>query len=325
MCFSCRNLITALTATCIGVAAAACHAQPLAKYPAKPIRLVVAFGVGSPSDALARTIVPKLSETWDQPVVVDNRPGDNGVVGAAIVAKAIADGHTLLITSASFVVSAVMHAKMPYDSRKDFTGVMELAPSAGVLVVSPSLGVRSLKEFIAFANAQPKGISFGSGGVGMGTYINAERFRFAAGISAAHIPFPDTQQSVVATAAGQVHYCFTAVRNALPSIKEGKLLALGVNTAHPMLRDVPPIVDTLPGFEDAGSYMLLVPAATPAPVVQQLANEFTRIVRLADVKQKLLAEGLVAAASPSREYNQLLRSQIDSLAKFVRVANIKVE
>ena len=182
MCLSCRSLGSALIAGCVGVAAATSHAQMLEAFPVKPIRIVVPFSVGSPSDALARTIGPRLSEPWGQPVVLDNRPGANGVTGTAIAAKATADGHTILITSASFVTSAVMHARLPYDPSKDFTGVMQLAPSAGVLVVPPSLGVKSLKEFIAFAKSRPGGVYFGSGGIGMGTYMNAERFRFAAGI-----------------------------------------------------------------------------------------------------------------------------------------------
>jgi len=318
-------LTSTIVAGCVCVAAAADNAQTLRTFPVKPIRVMVPFAVGSPSDALARTIGPKMSERWGQPVVLDNRPGANGVTGTAIAAKATPDGHTLLITSASFVASAVMHAKLPYDPRKDFTGVMQLAPSAGVLVVSPSLGVKSLKEFIAFAKARRGGIYFGSGGIGMGTYINAERFRFAAGISAAHVPFPDTQQSMVETATGRVHYCFTAVRNALPFLKQGKLLALGVNTAHPLLRDVPTIFDTLPSFEDAGSYMLLAPAATPRPIVKQIANEVTRILSLADVKQRMLAEGLVPATKPPGEYNEILQSQLESLGRFVRAAGIKIE
>ena len=139
MCLSRRTLLSTLIAGCVGVAAATSHAQTLQAFPVKPIRLVVPFPVGSPSDALARTIGPRISERWGQPVVLDNRPGANGVTGTAIAAKATADGHTILITSASFVTSAVMHAKLPYDPSKDFTGVMQLAPSAGVLVVSPSL------------------------------------------------------------------------------------------------------------------------------------------------------------------------------------------
>ena len=321
----CRTLVSTVLAGCISVAATTGHAQTLETFPVKPIRLVVPFPVGSPSDVLARTIGPKMSERWGQPVVLDNRPGANGVTGTAIAAKATPDGRTVLITSASFVTSAVMHPKLPYDPRKDFTGVMQLAPSAGVLVVSPSLGVKSLKELIALAKAQPGGIYFGSGGIGMGTYMNAERFRFAAGISAAHVPFPDTQQSMIETATGRVHYCFTAVRGALPFLKEGKLLALGVNTPHPLLRDVPTISDLLPGFEDAGSYMLLAPAATPRLLVEQIANEVTRILNVPDVKQGLLGQGLVAVTTPQGDYNQILRSELESLARFVRAAGIKVE
>ena len=320
-----RTLVSTLIAGCVGVAAVTGHAQTLQAFPVKPIRLVVPFPVGSPSDVLARTIGPRMSERWGQPVVLDNRPGANGVTGTAIAGKATPDGHTILITSASFVTSAVMHAKLPYDPRKDFIGVMQLAPSAGVLVVSPSLGVKSLKEFIAFAKARPGGIYFGSGGIGMGTYMNAERLRFAAGVSAAHVPFPDTQQSMIETATGRVHYCFTAVSNALPFLKEGKLLALGLNTPHPLLRDVPTISDFLPSFEDAGSYMLLAPAATPRLMVEQIANEVTRILNLSDVKPSLLAQGLVAVTTPQRDYNQTLRSQLESLAGFVRTAGIKVE
>jgi tripartite-type tricarboxylate transporter receptor subunit TctC len=130
---------------------------------------------------------------------------------------------------------------------------------------------------------------------------------------------------MIETATGRVHYCFTAVRNALPFLKQGKLLALGVNTAHPLLRDVPTISDTLPGFEDAGSYMLLAPAATPQPIVKQIADEVTRILSLSDVKQSMLAEGLVPATTPSGEYNEILRSQLESLATFVTAAGINIE
>lgn len=215
--------------------------------------------------------------------------------------------------------------QLPYDPRNDFVGIMQLAPSAGVLVASPSLGVKSLKDFIEFAKARPNGILFGSGGIGMGTYMNAELFRFAAGFKASHVPFPDTRQSINETASGSVHYCFTAVRNALPLIREGKLLALGVNTAHPLLRDVPTISDVLPAFRDAGAYILLAPAATPRPIVDQIADAVTGILNLQDVKETLLAQDLLAVTSPQRDYDRTLRSQLESLARFVKTAGIKPE
>ena len=239
--------ITFATAIAVGVVFAAA-AQAQQKFPSKPVRIVVPNPPGSQADTLARMIGQKLSERWGQPVVVDNRTGGVGTVAGSTVAKAAPDGHTLLQT-AGFAISAAFQPNLPY-TLKDFAGVAQLGIGTQVLVVAPSLGVKSVKDFIALAKAQPGKILYGSSAVGTGSHLNGARFALAAGIKVVTVAFKGGPEATLEVMAGRTHYSSVTLFSALPFVNEGKLLALAVATPQrsPLLPDVPALAETLPDF-----------------------------------------------------------------------------
>ena len=230
-----RDLLTFLI--CVLTAGAA-GAQG---YPNKPVKLVVPFTAGSATDILARTVGQKLTEMWGQSVVVDNRPGAGGTIGTAIVAKSPPDGYTLLVNSAAHAYNPWIYPNLSFDTVKDFVDVAPFAGQPNVLVVAPSTGYKTVADLINAAKAKPGTLNFGSAGTGSGTHINAEKFRLAAGIDVVHIPYKGTPEALTDTMAGRVTYFFSPISAALPQVKEGKLLAIGVSSAQrsSVLKDVP--------------------------------------------------------------------------------------
>lgn len=216
-----------MAAAALALAASTSAAQG---YPSKPLRIVIPFTPGSASDILARLIAPKLIESWGQQVVVDNRPSAGGTVAGEIVARATPDGHTLMLTSSAFAGSAALYDKLPYDSVRDFSGISQVAETALVLVVAPSLGVKSAQELIALARAKPGYLTFASSGIGSGTHYGSELFKMAAGINVVHVPFRGTPEGITDTMAGRVHYYLTPLLPVMPLVKSGRLLPLGVTT-----------------------------------------------------------------------------------------------
>ena len=229
-------LMAAGLAACLATAPVA--AQP---YPSKPIRIVVPFSAGSQSDFLARVIGPKMTERWSQQVVVDNRPSAGGTVAGGIVAGAAPDGHTLMLTSSAFAVSAALYEKLPYDPIRDFSGVTQVASTALVLVVAPALGVRSAGEFLNLARQKPGQLAYGSAGIGSGTHFATEKLKLAAGLSVVHVPYKGVPEAMTDTMAGRNQFVLSPVVPALPLIRGGRLLALAVSTVQrvPVLPDVP--------------------------------------------------------------------------------------
>ena len=301
-------------------------AQTGQNFPSKPVRMLTG-AYGSPSDILARTLGPKMSESWGQPVVVDNRAGEAGTIAAAILAKAVPDGYTLLLISAQFTIGAALHSNLPYDALKDFAGVTQIGFSTSALFVAPALGVKSVKEFVALAQAKPGQILFSSGGAGSSTHINAERFRFAAGIKAVHVGFKGTPDALIEVLAGRIHYCIVGLGSALPFIKDGRLLALAVSTPQrsPLLPDVPAMAEVLPGFGRDGSHSLLAPAGTPRPVLNQISKEVARILDLPDVKERLHAMSFHLAPSTPEEHDRILRVQIETFSEVAKLVGLKVK
>jgi tripartite-type tricarboxylate transporter receptor subunit TctC len=191
-------------------------------YPSKPIRIVVPFTPGSASDILARLVAPRLTESWGQQVIVDNRPSAGGTVAGGIVAGATPDGHTLMLTSSAFAGSAALYVKLPYDSVRDFSGVTQIASTPLALVVAPALGVASVKDLIALAQQKPGQINFASSGIGSGTHYAGELFKLAAGISVVHVPYRGTPEALTDTMVGRTHYYLTPLLPALPLIRSGR-------------------------------------------------------------------------------------------------------
>ncbi len=297
-------------------------------YPSKPIRIVVPFSAGSASDILARFVGPKFYETWGQQVVVDNRSSAGGTVAGGIVAAATADGHTLMLTSSAFAGSAALYDKLPYDSVKDFSGVSQVAATALVVVVPPSLGAKTLKELIAMAKQKPKQFNFASSGIGSGTHYGSELFNMAAGISAVHVPYKGIPEAVNDTLTGRIHYFITPLLPTISLIQNGRLLALGVTTAKrvPMLPDVPTIAEAaMPGFEYDGWFGMFAPSKTPRAVIEKLNKEVVRILETTDVRDKILKQGALAQASTPEAFDKLVRGEIVTRRKVFAAAGIKPE
>jgi len=295
-------------------------------YPTKPIRIVIPFTPGSASDILARTIGPKMSETWGQQVVVDDRPSAGGTVAGEIVARATPDGHTLMLTSSAFAGSAALYDKLPYDSVKDFSGVSQVAETALVLVVAPSLGVKSAKELIALARAKPGYLTFASSGIGSGTHYGSELFKMAAKIEVVHVPFRGTPEGITDTVAGRVHYYLTPLLPVMPLIKAGRLLPLGVTTAarQPLMPDVPTLAESvLPGFIYDGWFGVLTQSRVPRKTVSQLAREIARILDLAEIKDRIASQGATARSSTPEAFDKLVHGEIVTRKKVFKAAGIK--
>ncbi len=297
-------------------------AQP---FPAKPVRLVVGLGAGAQTDTIARLIGQKLSESWGQPVVIENRTGAGGVIAASMVAKATPDGHTLLLLT-SFAISAALSTNLPYDPLKDFAGVAQVGFTTQALAAAPAWGVKSVKELIALAQSQPGKILYASGAAGLASHLNGEKFRLAAGIKVVNVAFKGGSDVVIETLAGRTQYCFAGLAPVLPFIRDGRLLALAVNTPQrsPVLPDVPTLGETLIEFrKPESSSGMLAPAHTPRPILNQISKEIARVLNLPDVKERLQAIGLTPAPSTPDEYDKILREQITALSKLGRDAGLR--
>jgi tripartite-type tricarboxylate transporter receptor subunit TctC len=297
-------------------------------YPNKPVHVVVPFTAGSATDILARSFGQKLSEMWGQPVVVDNRPGAGGTIGAAVVAKSAPDGYTLLVHSAAHAYNPSIYPNLSYDTVKDFVEIVPLAGQPNVLIVAPSLGVKSVAELIALAKQKPGQLNFGSAGTGSGTHINAEKFKLAAGIDVVHIPYKGTPEALNDTLAGRVTYFFSPISAALPNVREGKLVALGVSTAKrsSALPNVPTVAESgLPGFDYNLWVGLFAPAGTPAELVDKINKDVARALQAPDIKERLANLGAEAMPMTPAEFKNFVHTEIDESAKVIKTAGIKAQ
>jgi tripartite-type tricarboxylate transporter receptor subunit TctC len=293
-------------------------------FPSKPVRVVVPNPAGSQGDALARIIAQKLSEIWAQPVVVDNRTGGVGTVAGSMVVKSAPDGHTLLQT-AGFSISAVLQANLPYDPLKDFVGVVQIGIGTQALIVAPALGVRSVKDFIAFARTQPGKIIYSSSAVGTGSHLNGARFALAAGIKMVTVAFKGGPEAVVEVMAGRSHYSSVTLFSALPHVNDGKLVALAVAPQRaPQLPEVPALAETFPDFKrPENSTGLLAPAGTPRPILVQISKDVARVLDLPEIKERLQGMGYFSAPSTPEEFDSILRAQIETLSRIVTDAGLR--
>ena len=309
----------------VAFAAAPVHAQAQQKFPSKPVRIVVPNPAGSQGDSLARMIGQKMGERWGQPVVVDNRTGGIGTVAGSTVVKAAPDGHTLLQT-AGFSISAALQTSLPYDPLKDFAGVAQIGIGTQVLVVAPALGVKSVKDFIALAKAQPGKIIYGSSAVGTGSHLNGARFALAAGIKVVTVAFKGGPEATIEIMAGRTHFSSVTLFSALPFINDGKLVALAVATPQrsPQLPDVPALAETMPDFKrPENSTGLLAPAGTPRPILVQISKDLARVLDLPDIKERLQGMGYFSAPSTPEEFDAILRSQIETLSRVARDTGLR--
>jgi tripartite-type tricarboxylate transporter receptor subunit TctC len=317
-----RTLLLAVTT----LAAPALAQNPV--FPQRPIRIVIGFTPGGQPDITARLIGPKLAEVFGQQVVVDNRPGAGGVVGARIVAGASADGHTLLSVSSAHVVAPAVHARLGYDPIKSFAPITQTTSAAYLLVVPPSLDVKTAKDLIALARAKPGQINFSSGSTGSGTHFAAEMFKVAAAIDVVHVPYKGVPEALTDTVSGRVQFFMSPLASAMNLVRDGKLRALGVSSAHRVraYAEVPTLAEAaLPGFEWDSWGGLLAPAHTPHAVVTELNREARRALTLPDVLSRLQALGAEPMPGTPAAFAKLLVEQLALTAGLARKAGIKPE
>ncbi len=320
-----RLAIAATTVTGLLLVCVAGAAQAQKEYPAKPIRLVIAFGPGSASDILSRLIAPKLSDAWGQSIVYENRVGAGGSLGAAIVANAPADGYTLLATSVSFAINAALRTDLTYDSIKGFAGVSEIGYGTGVVVASPSLGVKSVAELAALSQAKPGFLLYGSAGAGSGTHMNAERFKAVTGIKAQHVAFKGQPEFIIEIMAGRIHFASTGLTVALPFIRAGKLVALVVNRPDrsPLVPDVPSVPEAAPGWGRDGAFAWLAPAGTPLAIRTKISAAMRQALAAPDVKERLDNLGFHPSPTTPQEHEKNLRADIETFTKIARQIGLR--
>ncbi len=307
-------------------AAAPAFAQAQQNYPVKPIRLVISTTAASQPDTLARMFAQKMSESWGRPVIVDNRPGASGLLAASPVARAAPDGYTLIYTLPNFAISAAMQPSLPYDPLKDYAGATQIGFSANLLVVAPTLGVKTIKEFIALAKAQPGKFIFGSSSTGSASHLSGARFNLAAGIKVIQVAFKGGPEAMIEVLGGRVHYTVATLGVALPFIQDGKVVPLAMTAPWrtPVLPDVPSLAELLSEFKQPEtSHAILAPAGTPRPILNQISKEMARILGFPDVKERMQAIGFVAAPTTPEECDKILRAQITTLSKLIRDAGLQ--
>lgn len=310
-------------------ALAACNAVQTAiaqNYPTGPLRIISPYPPGGGTDILSRTIGQKLNERFAQPVVVENRAGANGTVGAAYVAKAAPDGHTMLIVPAGYAANPALYKSLPYDQARDLAPVSHVASGPLVLVVHPSLPVRSVKDLLALAKSRPGEINVGSAGNGSLPHLCAELFNATGGVKLTHIPYKGSGAAVIDVMSGQVPVYFMNVLQSLPLIKAGKLRALGVTSPQrsPIAPDLPAIAEAgLKDFDMTNWYGLLVPAATPRDVINKLQQEVARVLNLPELKERLAGEGMTVVASTPEQFVEFLARETAKYNRIIQAAGIK--
>jgi tripartite-type tricarboxylate transporter receptor subunit TctC len=306
-------------------AATTAHGQT---YPTRPIRYLVPFPAGGTTDILGRVIGQKLSEAWGQPVLIDNRPGAGGSVGSDVAAKAPPDGYTLLGgTISSHSINISLYGKLPYHPLRSFDPVTRLVTVPNVLVVHPSMPVKTVKEFAALARARPGDLRFGSAGSGTSQHLSGELFNMMTGVKLVHVPYKGGTFAMTDLIGGQIELAFENAPNCVAFIKSGKLRALGVTTTAraTALPDVPPIGDTVAGYEVGSWQGLFVPAGTPPAIVQKLNAEVRRIFTLPDVREKLVALGTEVATTTPEEFISFIRDEIAKWEKVVKASGARVD
>ena len=296
-------------------------------FPSKPIKIIVPYSPGGTTDLVARLVAQKLSERFGQPVLVDNKPGANGLIGADAVAKAAPDGYTLGIASpGTHAANASLYKTMPYDTIRDFTPVTLAVSAPMLLVVHPSLGVNSVKELIAAAKAKPGAISYASGGSGSSQHLAMELFKNMAGVDMTHVPYKGSAASYPDILGGTVKVEMDVLPTALPPVKAGRLkvLATGSSKRLAILPDLPTIAESgVPGYESSSWYGFVAPANLPPALLQKLNGEIVRALREPDVKDKLVNAGVIVVAGTPQEFAAHIRSEMDKAARIIKTANIQ--
>jgi tripartite-type tricarboxylate transporter receptor subunit TctC len=297
------------------------------KYPSKPVRIVVGFQPGGGTDIAARVIAQKLTDAFGSSFIVDNRPGAAGNLAADLVAKSAPDGYAIFMANSTIAIPGLF-VKLPFDVRKDFTPLSNIALGPSVLSVHPSLPARDVKGLVALARARPGQLTYGSGGVGNITHLAMVLFTSLAKVDMVHAPYKGAAPSLVGLMSGEIQAVFSSIPAALPHIGSGRMRALGVSISQRSnaLPKVPTIAEAgLPGYYAASWYGLLLPAGTPKPVVDALSKEIVAVMRVADVREKMLAQGFEPVGDSPEVFSRFIREEIARWEKVVRNAGIQPE
>ena len=310
---------------CSGIAAAVLALASLAAgaqaWPTKPVKIVVPFAAGGATDVVARLLAQKLTDAWGQNVIVENRAGAGGNIGADVVAKSPADGYTLLMTSGSIVTANQhMYKSLTYDPARDLVAITNVATGPQVIAVSSDMPARDLREFIAYAKANPRKVNFGSAGVGTQTHLAAENFAYSAGVDLTHVPYKGESAALTDLIGGQIQMVTPNLGGAIGHIQQGKLRALAVTSPQrsPQLPDVPAAAEVIPGFENAGWFGLMAPAGTPREVIERIQRDSAKILLADEFKAALAKQGMVPVANTPSDFAAAIREESGRWAKVIK-------
>jgi tripartite-type tricarboxylate transporter receptor subunit TctC len=298
-----------------------------APFPARPVRVVVTNTAGSGADVVTRLVGDRLTKIWGQQVVIDNRAGASGNLGAEIVARAVPDGYTLLMVNSQHANAAALGEKLGYDLTRDFSHITLLASTPLMLVVNAAVPALNMRELIALAKAKPGALNFGTPGTGTASHLATELLRSMAGIDIVHVPYKGTPQALTDTMAGQLQLSVLVATAVIPSLKGGKIRALGVTGAKrtPLAPELPAIAETVPGYEWTGWYGISAPAGAPRSLVAAINTALLEVLRSGEFRDRLLELGADPIGSTPQEYAEHIRRQISKMREVVRIAGIRVE
>jgi tripartite-type tricarboxylate transporter receptor subunit TctC len=297
-------------------------------YPTRPLRMIVPWVAGGGTDIVARIISPKLTESLSQQIIIDNRPGVNGIIGSNVAAKATPDGYTMILEAVEHVINASTYAKLPYDTIKDFRPVGLVAGHSLVAVVSPSFPSRTLRDLVALAKSKPGQLTFGSWGEGSLAHLSGELIKNLAGIDMVHVPYKGAPQALVDVIGGRLSLIFTTMPTGIPFIKAGKLRALAVTSANRLsyVPEVPTMIESgYPGFEVESWRGMFVPAGTPKKIITKLNGELVRVLQMPDIKERLIAAGFEPKTSTPEQLDAFSKAELLKWAKVAKSAGVRIE
>lgn len=296
-----------------------------ADYPTRPVRIIVPFPPGGTTDIIGRVIGDKLAGSLGQQMVIDNRSGAGGVIGTNLTANANPDGYTMALIFVSHAINPHVYVKLPYDTERDLAPVGMVAVSPNVVVVTPSLPVKSVKDLIEYAKARPGKVNFASAGVGTNSHLSGEMLKSMAGIQMLHVPYKGGPPANADVAAGAAHVTIPSMPLTMPLINAGRLRAIAVTSAKrsPVLPDVPTVAETLPGYESYAWYGFVVPTGTPAAIITRLSSELEKIVRMPDVIKSLSQQGAEPTYMDPKQFGEYIRSETKRWGDVVKAAGLK--
>jgi len=319
------SLTVAAVMLALGATGAQAQGKGKGKWPERPIRMMTAFAPGGGSDILARALGPLVSEAIGQSIVVDNRPGGGGTLGASLAVQAAPDGYTFIIVSGSYGANAALH-DLPYDSVTGITPIILVGETGLIATMHPKSPIRSVKDLITFARAQPGKLNFGSAGMGGLGHLSQELFQIMTKVNLTHVPYKGSGPVMNALLAGEVESSFSSLVPSIPHIKSGRLIPIGITTPNrnPAVPDVPTIGETVPGYSVTHWYGIWGPKGIPGDIAARMNQEFARVIRTETMSKWLATEGMIAAGGPPEQFRDRIRKDVEQWKRVVKEANISI-